>query len=175
MPLTELDIIHYLSIILPFANETAIVLTHSKLPIFSELYRLCIDDALLKGFKVVKGLNEKVCTKQDHINKILIDLLAYFGIMLFIGKNTIQFGYITGVTTGLVLIFCSIMLPNMFLGMSIGKITNFFNIKNSYLFILIGISLIIGLMYFTTVMESITQNLTKGIKKIDPVEKNVKN
>ena len=32
------NIIDKLSIILPFANETAIVLTHSKLPLFHGLY-----------------------------------------------------------------------------------------------------------------------------------------
>jgi hypothetical protein len=87
---------------------------------------------------------------------------------LFIGKNTLHYGYVTGVVNGMVLIFCSIMLPNMFLGSTINKIIKFFNIHNPYFYIFIGISLIICLIIFTATLERITQQLTKSLK-IDPL------
>jgi hypothetical protein len=160
------DIIHYLSLLLPFANETAIVLTHSKLPIFKGLYELCIDDILLDGMNK-KGFHDKVCNSNNYYNKMIIDLLAYFGIILFIGKNTLHYGYATGVATGMVLIFCSIMLPNMFLGITIEKIVKMLHVTNPYAYIAIGILLIIALIVITNFLETITQNLTKTIK-IDP-------
>lgn len=79
-----------------------------------------------------------------------------------------MYGYVTGVATGMVLIFCSIMLPNIFLGAAIHKITKIFNIHNPYVFILVGISLIIGLIILTKILEAETQLLTKSIK-IDPI------
>ena len=85
-----------------------------------------------------------------------------------------MYGYATGVATGMVLIFCSIMIPNLFLGGAIHKITKLFKIKNPYIFIAVGITLIIGLIILTTILERITQNLTKSIK-IDPInEKHTK-
>lgn len=59
------------------------------------------------------------------------------------------------------------MLPNMFLGNAIHKITKMFHIRNPYSFIAIGITLIIALILLTVLLESITQNITKSIK-IDP-------
>ena len=165
--------IHYLSVILPFINETAIVLTHSKLPLFSKLYRTCIPHDIVYDIRN-ESILAKVCSKSDFRNRILIDLLAYLGIILFIGKNTLEYGYVTGVANGMVLIFCSIVLPNLFLGMTIHKTTQLLNIKSPYLYILVGIALIVLLMLFTVVMESVVQKLTKSIK-IDPVaEKNTK-
>jgi hypothetical protein len=165
------SIIHILSIVLPFANEIAIVLTHSKLPIFDGLYKLCIDDVLLTGVKLDRVL-KKICTTKNYQNKIIIDLIAYFGIILYIGKNTILYGYATGVVTGLILIFCSIILPNMFLGIFIEKITKILNIKSPHFYILIGILLIIMLIILTIVLETIAQNLTKSIK-INPISENI--
>jgi hypothetical protein len=168
------QIISILCLVLPFANETAIVLTHSGLPFFRGLYSSCFDETLLGDIKVPFELKKKICRKKDYRHKIIIDLIAYLGIILFIGKNTLMYGYATGVATGLVLIFCSIMLPSMFLGLTIHKITKMFHIHNPYLFILVGLSLIIGLIILTHVLEGITQNITKSIK-IDPIaEKHTK-
>ena len=44
---TMTNIIHYLSIILPFSNETAIVFTESGYPQFKNLYKSCFDSSLL--------------------------------------------------------------------------------------------------------------------------------
>ena len=38
------NIIFFASILLPFINETAIVLTKSKLPLFHNFYKSCIPD-----------------------------------------------------------------------------------------------------------------------------------
>jgi len=165
-------IIRILGTVLPFANETAIVLTSSKLPMFDNFYSSCFDETILGDLTVPKELQKKVCKPGDYYRKIAVDLVAYFGIILFIGKNTLLYGYATGVATGMVLIFCSIMLPSLFLGKSIHWVTNFLKIKHPYLYIVVGIFLIVMLIVLTHVLESITQNITKSIK-IDPVsEKN---
>ena len=168
------NIISVLCVVLPFANEISIILTKSGLPLFQNLYSSCFDDTILGDLKVPNEIKKKYCTKKDYRNKIIIDLIAYLGIILFIGKNTLVYGYATGVATGMVLIFCSVMLPNMFLGTAIHKITKLFKIRNSYLFIAIGVTLVIALIILTTLLEKITQNLTKSIK-IDPInEKHTK-
>ena len=165
--------IHYLSIILPFINEMAIVLTHSKLSLFSNLYRTCIPHDLLYDIRN-ESILAKVCSRRDFRNKIIIDLLAYLGIILFIGKNTIEYGYATGVVNGMVLIFCSIILPNLFLGTAIHKTTTLLKIKSPFFYIVVGLTLIVLLMLFTAFMEATIQPLTKSIK-IDPdAEKNTK-
>ncbi len=165
--------IYYLSIILPFVNEMAIVLTHSKMPLFSNIYRTCIPHDIVSDIRY-RAILDKVCSRRDFRNKIFIDMLAYLGIILFIGKNTLEYGYITGVANGITLIFCSVILPNLFLGMAIHKITKILDIKSPFLYIVVGIGLIILLMIFTAFMESTVQTLTKSIK-IDPLaEKNTK-
>jgi len=165
--------IHYLSIFLPFINEIAITLTHSKLPLFSKLYRGCIPHDIVSDIRY-KTILDKVCSKRDFRNKIFIDLLAYLGIMLFIGKNTLEYGYATGVANGMVLIFCSIILPTLFLGIAIHETTHLLNIKSPYFYILVGFLYIGLLILFTSFMESTVQKLIKSIK-IDPeAEKNTK-
>lgn len=144
-------IIHVLSIVLPFANEIAIVLTHSNLPLFSKLYRHCFQSGVHKS---------KICTRQDYINKIVIDLIAFLGIILFICKNAINYGYLTGVATGMVLIFCSIIFPSLFLGFITEYATKSLGIKSPYLYIFVGIGIIIGLMFATDFLESIVQKIT---------------
>ena len=161
------DIVYYLSLILPFANETAIVLTHSKLPFFKGLYDLCIDDVLLEGIEN-KRFVDKICNMKKYSNKIIIDLIAYLGIILYICNNTVYNGYAIGVSTGIVLILFSIIIPNMFLGITIEKITKYFKVKNPYLYITIGIFFIILLILITSFFEflikKITQYFTKDIK-----------
>jgi hypothetical protein len=169
------NIISILCVILPFANETALVLTKSGLPMFQGLYSSCFDETILGDLQVPSSLKKKFCTKKDYRNKIIIDLIAYLGIILFIGKNTLLYGYVTGVATGMVLIFCSIMLPSMFLGAAIHKITHLFHTRNPYFFILVGVILITGLVFLTTILEAVAQYLTKSIK-IDPnAEKHTQN
>lgn len=147
--------VHVLSIVLPFANEIAIVLTQSKLPLFSNLYRHCFHSGVHK------------CTRQDYINKVVIDLIAFLGILLFICKNAINYGYVTGVATGMVLIFCSIIFPTLFLGIMTKQATTFLGIKSPYLYIFVGMAIIIGLMFATNFLESIVQKLTYHFNRID--------
>ena len=158
--------IHWMSIVLPYANNVAIVLTNSNLPLFSRLYRSCVESTLVDGSKC-KQLTYMVCTNEDYVHRVIIDLLVYFGLMLFIGKNTLLYGYATGVVTGLVLMFFSMILPNLFLGPTIHAISGLLNIHNPYAYILIGIALIIGLVVLTNVAESLTQNAMKSVK-VDP-------
>jgi hypothetical protein len=161
-------IISLLSIILPFANETAIILTKSGLPAFRGLYRSCLHETILGELTVTSELKKKICRHSDYRNKIIIDLIAYFGIMLFISKNTLMYGYATGVACGVVLLFCSIMLPNMFLSTAIHKVVHIFRIRSPYLYIFVGVVLIAGLVGLTNLLEYEAQKLTKGIK-IDPL------
>jgi hypothetical protein len=161
-------LISILCVVLPFANEIAIVLTSSGIPAFNQLYSNCLEETVLGDTNVPIELKKKVCRKKDYRNKIIIDLIAYLGIILFIGKNTLMYGYVTGVATGMVLIFCSIILPNMFLGKAIHKVTHKLHIRNPYLFIMVGVTLILALMLLTVLLEAITQNMTKSIK-IDPI------
>ena len=116
--------IHWMSIVLPYANNIAIVLTNSKLPLFSKLYRSCVESMLVEGHKC-KEIAGIVCNSRDYLHRVIIDLIVYFGLMLFIGKNTLTYGYATGVATGLVLMFFSMIVPNLFMGPAIHSITSF--------------------------------------------------
>ena len=168
------NIIHILSIVLPFSNETATVLTESGYTRFKDLYKICFDRSLLgkNSSKLQNKLKDKICTKKDYIHKILVDLLAYLGIILNIGKNTITYGYATGVVTGLLLIFYSIILPNMFLGFTTHKIMDLLKLHTPLTHVVVGITLIILLILITHYSETLVQNLMKKIK-IDPeTEKN---
>ena len=168
------NIIHILSIVLPFSNETAIVLTESGYTRFKDLYKVCFDRSLLgkNSSKLQNKLKDKICTKKDYIHKILIDLLAYLGIILNIGKNTINYGYATGVVTGLLLIFYSIILPNMFLGFTTHSIMDILKLHTPLAHVVVGVTLIILLILLTLFSEKVVQNLMKKIK-IDPeTEKN---
>jgi len=162
-------LITYLSFFLPLVHEIAITLTHSKLPLFEGLYRSCLEDSVLEYGK--RGsLAQHLCTSQDYVQKLAIDLIAYFGLMLFIGKNTIRHGYVTGIATGLVLIFVANILPNMFLGILIERIVHMVGMAhNPYAYILVGLVLIGVLVVVLGVLEKWTQELTRGIH-IDPVD-----
>jgi len=98
----------------------------------------------------------------------VIDLIAYLGIMLFIGKNTLQFGYATGVTNGLLLIFLSIIIPNLYLHHSINIVQKYLRVTNMYMKAMIGMGLIVVLMLITNFLEGKVQAVTSGIT-IDPV------
>lgn len=170
------NIIHYLSIILPFSNETAIVFTESGYPQFKNLYKSCFDSSLLGKHEsqLKRMLKDKLCNKRDYVHKILIDLLAYLGIMLLIGKNTLQYGYATGVVSGIVIIFYSIILPNMFLGFTTHKIMNLLHFHTPYAHIIVGLSLIALLIYITHITEIFVQERMKNIKFDPETEKYTK-
>jgi hypothetical protein len=167
MIFTPPNIIHFLSLILPFANETAIILTESKLPLFTGFYRDCIDVELLKTKKIRSLLENEICNFRDNKIKIIIDLIAYLGIMLFICKNTLHYGYVTGVAAGVVMVFCSMILTNLYLGKIVKYFTRLLQIESPYLFIFIGALVVVGYIIFTNILEIITQKLTKSIT-IDP-------
>jgi hypothetical protein len=149
-------LIHWLSITLPFANEIAIVLTNSKLAPFKTLYPTCINTSLhIKKLK---------CTAYHNINKIIIDLIAYLGIVLFIGKNTLHYGYMTGVVTGMVVMFWSEIIPTKFLGLITDNIMKWLSTNNSYTYILVGLAVIVLLMVANAICETLAQKVTKKIK-----------
>jgi hypothetical protein len=156
-------LIHWLSITIPFANEIAIVLTNSKLAPFKTLYPTCVNTLNIKNIK---------CTTQYNINKIIIDLISYLGIVLFIGKNTLHYGYMTGVSTGMVVIFWSEIIPTKFLGKITNTIMKMLCTNNSYMYILIGFIVILLLMGINAVCETMVQNITKKIKIDEESEKN---
>jgi hypothetical protein len=166
--ITTSTIISILCVVLPFANLFSIILTESGLPAFHNLYSSCFDETIMGDLRISNDMKKKICRSHDYRNKIIIALIAYLGIILFISKNTLMYGYATAVATGMVLIFCTVILPNLFLGVAIHKITKFFHIRNPYLFILVGFLLIAALISLTVYFENIAQNLTKNIK-IDPL------
>lgn len=155
-------LIHWLSIILPFANEIAIVLTNSKLALFKSLYPTCINTLNIKKIK---------CTTQHNINKITIDLIAYLGIVLFIGKNTLHYGYMTGVVTGMIVMFWSEIIPTKFLGKITDDIMKWLSTNNSYTYIGVGLVVILGLIIANFVCEKIAQQIIKRIKIDEESEK----
>lgn len=155
-------IIHWLSIILPFSNEIAITLTHSGIPIFKSLYRSCIEGFLIdSAFR--KKVENQLCNIHDSYHKIFFDTIAYFGIMLNICKNAIQYGYVTGIFSGLNLVIWSMLLTNMFLGPAIHYVSHLFHIKSPIMYILVGISLITLLIIITHYTELWVQHITQKI------------
>ncbi len=171
---TITTIIHWLSILLPFANEVAITLSHSGIPLFKKLYRSCIEGFLIDDEVIKKKIEKKICTLHDNYHKIFFDVLAYFGIMLNICKNAIQYGYTIGVFSGLNLVVWSMLITNMYLGTSIHYITQFFDMKSPFMYILVGLILITLLVIITHYTEIWIQSAAGSIV-IDPdVEQHVK-
>ena len=160
--------IHIASIILPFSNEIANVFTSSKLPLFSNLYKECIDPYLLSNNVLNKISTNKtsfnrICKRKNIYSKLLIDIIALFGIILNIGKNSILYGYLTGILSGLNVVLFSFILPNLFLHKILHYIAHYFNIKNSYMLIFIGFICICILMVVSGSIENIIQKKTTGI------------
>jgi hypothetical protein len=155
-------IIHWMSIILPFSNEIAITLTHSGIPLFKKLYRSCIEGFLIDdAFR--KKVEHQLCNVHDSYHKIFFDTIAYFGIMLNICKNAIQYGYVTGIFSGLNLVIWSMLLTNMFLGPAIHFVSHLFHVKSPIMYILVGISLITLLIIITHYTELWVQHITQKI------------
>lgn len=171
------DIILALSIILPFANEMSIVLTNSGLPIFKNLYKICIhDDLVVQLPKSLQSEKTIVCSQTESLRRILIDCVAYLGITLNIARSTLQFGYVTGVVCGFLIIFFSMIIPTLFLS----KIQHIcierlhIGIEKPFMRIFIGLLLIIGLIILANVTIDFTQKQLKDIK-IDPINEKAKN
>jgi hypothetical protein len=160
---TITPIIHWMSIILPFSNEIAITLTHSGIPLFKNLYRSCIDTFSINNNAIRKKVEKQLCNVHDSYHKIFFDTVAYFGIMLNICKNAIQYGYVTGIFSGLNLVVWSMLLTNMFLGPAIDYISRLFHIKSPIMYILVGVSLITLLIVITYYTELLVQHVTKSV------------
>ena len=156
-------IIHWMSIILPFSNEIAITLTHSGIPLFKNLYRSCIETFSISDSAIRKKIENQLCNFQDSYHKIFFDTIAYFGIMLNICKNAIQYGYVTGIFSGLNLVVWSMLLTNMFLGPAIHYVSHLFHVKSPIMYIIVGISLITLLIIITHYTELWVQHITQKI------------
>ena len=169
-------IIFFASIILPFINETAIILTKSGYSAFHNLYKVCIhDDAFILLSETCKANKHIHCSNSDTFRRLFIDALAYLGIILNIGRNTLKYGYITGVVSGFVLILCSIVFTNLYLGQIIHKLKNILHVKTPFMNIVIGLICIIILVFVTSFLQNLSSKLFQHYKidKIDePVEKN---
>tara|TARA_A100001015_G_C14859568_1_gene659773 strand:- start:396 stop:899 length:504 start_codon:yes stop_codon:yes gene_type:complete len=145
------DIILILSFILPFTNEICNVFTSSGYKIFRNLYRPCIDEYILdeKVKKYIK--NKKICKNKDIVSKLIIDFIALAGIILNIGRATLEYGYFVGFASGLSIVMLSFILPNLFLH----KLIHFTGVKKKYMKIIVGliiISILLGLSVFMEYM-----------------------
>lgn len=153
-------IILFASIILPFINETAIVLRKSGLHMFQNLYKTCIHNEILLLLSESCKKNNKIhCTTKDKIQGLFIDSLAYLGILLNIGRNTIKYGYVTGVVNGFVLVICSIIFPNLYLGHIIHKLKDILNISNPIMNIILGLFCIIVLIFITKFLQDLSSTM----------------
>ena len=156
------SIIHWSSIVLPYANNVAITLTESGIPLYKSLYRNCIDFFAIKEEAIRKKVEEQICTSKDHYHKIFFDTIAYLGIMLNICKNAIQQGYVTGIFSGLNLVFWSMLITNMFLGSAIHHITRAFQFTSPIMYLMVGIFCIAVLVVITYYTEQWIQHFTQS-------------
>ena len=173
----EVDyIIFFVSIILPFVNEIAIILSKSGILMFHNLYRSCIHNDNFTIMSEACKNNKKIhCSTGETFRSLFIDILSYLGIILNISRTTLQYGYITGVVSGFVLILCSIVFTNLYLGQIINKIKDILNVNTPFMNIIIGLICIIILIFFTNFLQNVASNLFKHyrIDKInEPVLKN---
>jgi hypothetical protein len=164
---TITSIIHWASIVLPYSNNVAITLTESGMPLYKSLYRNCIDFFAIKDEDIRKKVDGQICTSRDHYHKIFFDTIAYFGIMLNICKNAIQHGYVTGVFSGLNLVFWSMLITNMYLGPVINRITQTLQLTSPIMYLMVGILCIAALVAITHYTEIWIQHWTHPIT-VDP-------
>ena len=166
-------VIFFASILLPFINETAIVLTKSKLPLFHNFYKLCIPDEVVDFLpESCKKNRDIICSPYDTFRRLLIDAIAYLGIILNIGRSTIKYGYVTGVVNGFVLIICSIVFPNLYLGQIIHKIKHFLHIEIPSMSIIVGLICIIILIFVTKFLQDLSTQLFQNYR-IDTINEPV--
>jgi len=170
------NIIFFLSLVLPFINEIAIVLRKSGLPMFHNLYKTCVHSEILLLLSESCKKNKKIhCTTKDTIQGLLIDALAYLGILLNISRNTIKYGYITGVINGFILIIFSIIIPNLYLAHIIHNTKQFLNTESAIITIIIGIMCIALLIIITKIIQELISEKFKNYRidiKNEPVIKN---
>lgn len=153
-------VILFASIILPFINEIAIVLRKSGLTMFQNLYKSCIHGEILLLLSDSCKENKKIhCTLKDRLEGLFIDSLAYLGILLNISRNTIKYGYVTGVVNGFVLVICSIIFPNLYLSKIIHIFKNILNINNPIMNIIIGLVCIIILIFITKFLQDLSSKM----------------
>ena len=164
---TITSIIHWCSIVLPYSNNVAITLTESGMPLYKSLYRNCIDFFAIKEESIRKKIDGQICTSRDHYHKIFFDTIAYFGIMLNICKNAIQHGYVTGIFSGLNLVFWSMLITDMFLGSAINHITHALQLTSPIMYLIVGVFCIAALVATTYYTERWIQDWTQPIT-IDP-------
>lgn len=145
------NIMNILTIVLPFTNEIANVLTSTGYKYFENLYKPCIDDYLIDD-KILKHINnKKICKSKDYFNKIIIDLIALLGIILNICRNTLENGYYDGILSGINIVFFSFIFPNLFLH----KIINYFVLKSKSMKLIVGLIIIFILMIITFLIEKV--------------------
>ena len=168
------EIINALSVLLPFANEVSIVLTNSGLSFFRDFYKICIhDDLIVQLPKAYRNDKSIVCTRSETLRRLIIDSIAYLGIVLTIGRSTLKFGYVSGVASGVLIIFFSMIFPSLFLS----KIQNVclevlhVGIEKPILRIFIGLLIIAALVVITDKTISFTQSKLQKYK-IDPATEN---
>ena len=167
------DIIFFASIILPFINGIAIILTKSGYSIFHNLYKICIHKDVFTLLSETCKKNKDIhCSHSETLRVILIDALTYLGIILNIGRNTIKYGYVTGVINSFVLVIFSVMFQNLYLGPIIHKLKEFFNFNNPILNIIIGLLCVIVLIIVTKISQDFSTKIFKNYR-IDKINEPV--
>ena len=160
-------VIEILSYVLPFSNEIANILTSSGIKLFDGVYKHCIDKYLIPQ-NILKIISkDKICNQRDIISKIMFDIISFIGIIIYISKNAIQYGYLTGILNGINIILFSFILPNLYMFRLIRVIRSYFKLKNKYNTILVGLLFIGVLIGFTILFEFIIYSLAAHVK-IDP-------
>jgi hypothetical protein len=159
------DYIRYASVMLPFINEMSIVLTNSGFPMFKDLYKVCIPKETLEKLPSKYHHDENlVCSMRQEFRKIVIDMIAYLGIMLNIGRNTLNFGYFIGVVNGLFLVFFSMIVPSLFLSRAQKALISKLAIGDERRIarIILGLACVILLMYVT---DALQERMQKSLQK----------
>lgn len=160
-------VIEVLSYVLPFTNQIANILTSSNFKVFENVYKHCIDKYLVPQ-NILKSISKnKICNQRDIISKIIFDTIAFTGIIIYISKNAIQYGYLTGILNGINIILFSFIIPNLYLFRIIKVIKKYFNLKNKYNTILLGLLIVSILIGFTILFEFIIYSYAAHVK-IDP-------
>ena len=172
MKLNNDTIINFLAVFLPFTNEISNVLTSSGLPFFKNLYKQCIDPFIIDE-ELLKFINvDKICKQKHIISKLVIDLIALIGIIIYIGKNSIKYDLLTGILSGSMMVLFSFIIPNLFLHKTIHFIMKTFNLSGPFYSIAIGFFCIGILLISTILLEKIIIRLTKGVKIDSKIEIN---
>jgi len=167
------NIIFFASIILPFINGIAIILTKSGYSIFHNLYKICIHNDVFRLLSETCRKNKDIhCSHSQTFRVILIDALTYLGIILNIGRNTIKYGYVTGVINSFILVIFSVIFQNLYLSKVIHILKNILNINKPIINIIIGLLCIIVLIFVTKTSQDFSSKLFENYK-IDKINEPV--